>query len=400
MKIKLEYVWLDGYKPEPNLRSKVKVIDVNEKGDLKEIPEWGFDGSSTKQAEGYSSDCYLKPIKLYVKSVISDYSTVYVLCEVMDNKGKVHETNDRAKLGKEDEDFWVGFEQEYFIRSGHNKPIIGFNNGGIIDPQGTYYCGVGGQMVGRSLTEQHLDMCLEYGIGIEGTNAEVALGQWEYQVFAKGKVQAADDLWMSRYFLYKIAEKQGYQIELHPKPLTTGDWNGSGLHTNFSNKRMRETGGEEYFNSIFKVFGSRAKVHIENYGSDNHLRLTGKHETQSIDKFSWGVSDRGASIRVPKSVGETWKGYLEDRRPASNANPYCILNVICESLELAKELDDTLHVMYDDIDTSKLSEKFGTLSSNDLLEEYKYDEQYELEEEMMESRANVPSEEIKFNLKK
>jgi glutamine synthetase len=400
MKIKLEYVWLDGYKPEPNLRSKVKVIDVNEKGDLKEIPEWGFDGSSTKQAEGYSSDCYLKPIKLYVKSVISEYSTVYVLCEVMDNKGKVHETNDRAKLGKEDEDFWVGFEQEYFIRSGHNKPIIGFNNGGIIDPQGTYYCGVGGQMVGRSLTEQHLDMCLEYGIGIEGTNAEVALGQWEYQVFAKGKVQAADDLWMSRYFLYKIAEKQGYQIELHPKPLTTGDWNGSGLHTNFSNKRMRETGGEEYFNSIFKVFGSRAKVHIENYGSDNHLRLTGKHETQSIDKFSWGVSDRGASIRVPKSVGETWKGYLEDRRPASNANPYCILNVICESLELAKELDDTLHVMYDDIDTSKLSEKFGTLSSNDLLEEYKYDEQYELEEEMMESRANVPSEEIKFNLKK
>ena len=400
MKIKLEYVWLDGYKPEPNLRSKVKVIDVNEKGDLKEIPEWGFDGSSTKQAEGYSSDCYLKPIKLYVKSVISEYSTVYVLCEVMDNKGKVHETNDRAKLGKEDEDFWVGFEQEYFIRSGHNKPIIGFNNGGIIDPQGTYYCGVGGQMVGRSLTEQHLDMCLEYGIGIEGTNAEVALGQWEYQVFAKGKVQAADDLWMSRYFLYKIAEKQGYQIELHPKPLTTGDWNGSGLHTNFSNKRMRETGGEEYFNSIFKVFGSRAKVHIENYGSDNHLRLTGKHETQSIDKFSWGVSDRGASIRVPKSVGETWKGYLEDRRPASNANPYCILNVICESLELAKELDDTLHVMYDDIDTSKLSEKFGTLSSNDLLEEYKYDEQYELEEEIMESRANVPSEEIKFNLKK
>jgi glutamine synthetase len=400
MKIKLEYVWLDGYKPEPNLRSKVKVIDVNEKGDLKEIPEWGFDGSSTKQAEGYSSDCYLKPIKLYVKSVISEYSTVYVLCEVMDNKGKVHETNDRAKLGKEDEDFWVGFEQEYFIRSGHNKPIIGFNNGGIIDPQGTYYCGVGGQMVGRSLTEQHLDMCLEYGIGIEGTNAEVALGQWEYQVFAKGKVQAADDLWMSRYFLYKIAEKHGYQIELHPKPLTTGDWNGSGLHTNFSNKRMRDTGGEEYFNSIFKVFESRAKVHIENYGSDNHLRLTGKHETQSIDKFSWGVSDRGASIRVPKSVGETWKGYLEDRRPASNANPYCILNVICESLELAKELDDTLHVMYDDIDTSKLSEKFGTLSSNDLLEEYKYDEQYELEEEIMESRANVPSEEIKFNLKK
>ena len=392
MKTKLEYVWIDGYKPEPNLRSKVKVTD-KPISQLSDIPEWGFDGSSTKQAEGYSSDCYLKPVRLY-SGGLGD--TIYVLCEVMDGRGKVHETNDRAKLGKEDFDFWVGFEQEYFIRSGHHKNILGFEKG-IIDPQGKYYCGVGGQMVGRSLIEEHLDMCLNYGIGIEGTNAEVALGQWEYQIFAKGKITAADDLWMSRYFLYKIAEKYGHQIELHPKPIIFGDWNGSGLHTNFSNKRMRERGGEEYFKSIFKVFESRAKIHIENYGSDNHLRLTGKHETQSIDKFSWGVSDRGASIRVPKSVGETWKGYLEDRRPGSNANPYKVLQIISESLELAKDLDETLHVMYDNIDTTKLSEKFGTLSTNDLLEEYTNDEDYELTEEMMESRANV-FKEIKFNL--
>jgi glutamine synthetase len=374
MKVKLEYVWLDGYKPEPNLRSKVKIIEVNSKEDLENIPEWGFDGSSTKQAEGHFSDCYLKPVRGYVKSSISEYCTVYVLCEVLNSDGKPHETNDRSKLGKDDEDFWVGFEQEYFIRSGHNKPIIGFNNGGIIDPQGTYYCGVGGQMVGRSLTEQHLDMCLEYGIGIEGTNAEVALGQWEYQVFAKGKLKAADDLWMSRYFLYKIAEKYGYQIELHPKPLITGDWNGSGLHTNFSNKRMRETGGEKYFKSIFASFESRMNEHIENYGSDNHLRLTGKHETQSIDKFSWGVSDRGASIRVPKVVGETWKGYLEDRRPASNANPYCILNVICESLKLSEQLFETSQMMFDVINVTDLNEKYGAMSNDELLSEYMTDE--------------------------
>jgi glutamine synthetase len=112
---------------------------------------------------------------------------------------------------------------------------------------------------------------------------------------------------------------------------------------------MREIGGKEYFNSIFRVFESRRDIHIENYGSDNHLRLTGKHETQSIDKFSWGISDRGASIRVPKSVGETWKGYLEDRRPASNANPYCILNVICQSLDFAEDLDKTTTVMYDNV---------------------------------------------------
>jgi glutamine synthetase len=374
MKVKLEYVWLDGYKPEPNLRSKVKIIEVNSKEDLENIPEWGFDGSSTKQAEGHFSDCYLKPVRVYMKSSISEYCTVYVLCEVLNSDGNPHETNDRAKLGKDDEDFWVGFEQEYFIRSGHHKSIIGFSNGGIIDPQGTYYCGVGGQMVGRRLTEEHLDMCLEYGIGIEGTNAEVALGQWEYQVFAKGKLKTADDLWMSRYFLYKIAEKYGYQIELHPKPLTTGDWNGSGLHTNFSNKRMRETGGEKYFKSIFASFESRMDEHIENYGSDNHLRLTGKHETQSIDKFSWGVSDRGASIRVPKVVGETWKGYLEDRRPASNANPYCILNVICESLKLAEQLFETSQMMFDVINTTDLNEKYGAMSNDELLSEYMTDE--------------------------
>jgi glutamine synthetase len=339
MKVKLEYVWLDGYKPEPNLRSKVKIIDEMV-SNISEIPEWGFDGSSTMQAEGYSSDCYLKPVKMYT-SVEYPYKnfTIYVLCEVMDSKGEVHTTNNRAKLCEEDEDFWVGFEQEYFIRSGHNKNIIGFDNGGMIDPQGKYYCGVGGQIVGRHISDEHLDMCLEYQIGIEGTNAEVALGQWEYQVFAKGKLQSADDLWMSRYFLYKIAEKHGYQIELHPKPIQHGEWNGSGLHTNFSNKRMREVGGEEYFKSIFKIFESRRRVHIENYGSDNHLRLTGKFETQSIDKFSWGISDRGASIRVPKSVGETWKGYLEDRRPSSNADPYKILNVICESLNQSEQHD-------------------------------------------------------------
>ena len=396
MKTYIEYVWLDGYKPEPNLRSKIRITN-EEILSVKNIPEWGFDGSSTMQAEGYSSDCTLKPVRMY-RAYLNN--KIYVFCEVMDANGNPHPTNDRSKLGKEDTEFWVGFEQEYFIRSGHHKNILGFENRGVIDPQGKYYCGVGGQIVGRNISDKHLDMCIEYNIGIEGTNAEVALGQWEYQVFAKGKLKASDDLWMSRYFLYKIAEEYGYDIDLHPKPLTTGDWNGSGLHTNFSNKRMREKGGEEYFKAIFNVFESRMKEHIQNYGSDNHLRLTGKHETQSIDKFSWGVSDRGASIRVPKSVGETWKGYLEDRRPSSNANPYCILNVICESLELAKDLDETLHVMYDNIDTSKLSEKYNTLSNKELLEDYRNDLETEFDDmvSLMESRANVSKKEIEFNV--
>ena len=406
MKIKLEYVWLDGYKPEPNLRSKVKVVSLPYNCDLNEVPEWGFDGSSTLQAEGYSSDCYLKPVKLYRKNYQPEekYPTIFVLCEVYDKDNKPHTTNYRSKLGEEDKDIWLGFEQEYFIRNGHNKNILGFHNGGIIDPQGKYYCGVGGQMYGRNIVEEHLDMCLDYNIEVEGTNAEVALGQWEYQVFSKGKLSASDDLWMSRYFLYKICEKYGYQLELHPKPLITGEWNGSGLHTNFSNKKMREVGGEEYFNAIFKTFENRAKEHINNYGSDNHLRLTGKFETQSIDKFSWGISDRGASIRVPKVVGNMWKGYLEDRRPASNADPYKVVKVIMESLEFSEELFTTLHRMYDKIDTKhfeELSSKYnGMLNPEELLNEYRNDSDYVVDEKTMESKANVESTELDFNIKK
>lgn len=371
MKVKLEYIWLDGYKPEPNLRSKIKVIDYPI-GDITKVPEWGFDGSSTMQAEGFSSDCYLKPVRIYQSLKTAEIPLIYVLCEVYNKNNKPHETNDRSKLGEEDNDFWIGFEQEYFIRSAHNKDVLGFERGGTVDPQGKYYCGVGGQIVGRELSDEHLDYCLDLGINVEGTNAEVALGQWEYQIFSKGKLAAADDLWMSRYILHKLAEKRGYSIELHPKPIQIGEWNGSGLHTNFSNKKMREDGGESYFKSIFNAFETRQELHIENYGSDNHLRLTGKFETQSIDKFSWGISDRGASIRVPKSVGETWKGYLEDRRPSSNANPYKVIGVIYDALTFANQLNTTIHAMYDNVDTSKLKVQFsGILSDEELLKEYR-----------------------------
>ena len=371
MKTKIEYVWLDGYISEPNLRSKIKIIDYANPSriTLVDIPNWGFDGSSTKQAEGNFSDCYLKPIKLY-RSDNNESDTIYVLCEVLDGDNNTHDSNTRALIGDEDIDFWVGFEQEYFIRKGHNQNILGFN-GPIIDPQGKYYCGVGGQMHGRHLSDEHLDMCLKYGINIEGTNAEVAIGQWEYQIFGKGKISTSDDLWMSRYFLYKLAEKYGYQIDLHPKPIQIGEWNGSGLHTNFSNKKMREVGGEEYFNSIFKSFSSRTKEHIDAYGSDNHLRLTGKYETQSIDRFSWGFSDRGASIRVPKMVSENWTGYLEDRRPASHADPYRIVKVISDTLKYADELYKTLYMMYYESDVIK--NDYGTLTKDELLNDFKQD---------------------------
>ena len=179
--------------------------------------------------------------------------------------------------------------------------------------------------------------------------------------------------------------------------MRTGDWNGSGMHCNFSNGRMRDEGGEEYFKSIFNAFESRHDVHIKNYGSENEFRLTGKHETQSMDKFSWGIADRGASIRVPISTASSWMGYLEDRRPASNADPYRIVKVILDSLRFAEKLM-TMKNHMSETNIDDLSEKFGTLSNDELLNEYQNDEEYELTSEMMESKANTTPEEIKFNL--
>ena len=328
---KLEYIWMDGYTPEPNLRSKTKVLTSDTEPELESLPIWNFDGSSTMQAEGNYSDCLLKPVK-----IIRDpqrKNGYLVLCEVLNPDMTPHSSNTRSSV-KDNSNMWVGFEQEYFIYDG--KLPLGHTKGDM-KPQGEYYCGIGSDNVsGRNIVEHHLDICLSAGLNVTGINAEVALGQWEFQVMGKGTLDSCDQLILCRYLLQRVVETYNVKIEYHPKPLQ-GDWNGSGLHTNFSNKKMREVGGKEYFESIFNMFDVNHTKHIENYGSDNQMRLTGKHETQSIDKFSWGISDRGSSIRVPQAtVNNGWKGYVEDRRPASNGNPYRIMKVISESVNQAE----------------------------------------------------------------
>lgn len=329
MKAKLEYIWLDGYTPEANLRSKTKVIDAaGFQGEVDQCPMWSYDGSSTQQAEGRSSDCLLKPVR--VAPDPQRANGYLVLCEVLNPDHTPHATNARATFD-DNEEFWFGFEQEYtFVQNG--RPL-GFPKQGYPNPQGMYYCSVGAANVaGRDIVEEHMEVCLEAGIGITGVNAEVLLGQWEFQVMGKGAKRAADDLWLCRYLLHRITEEHDVEIEFHPKPVK-GDWNGSGLHTNFSNAAMRDQGGEAYFKSVCEAFGKYTKEHIAVYGSCNDERLTGLHETQHIDSFSYGVSDRGASIRIPVSVPESgWKGYLEDRRPASNADPYKIVKRIIETV--------------------------------------------------------------------
>jgi len=328
---KLEYIWLDGYTPEPNLRSKTKVLTSETEPELESLPIWNFDGSSTEQAEGNYSDCLLKPVKMVRDP--QRKNGYLVLCEVLNPDMTPHSSNTRSSI-KDNSNMWVGFEQEYFIYDGELP--LGHTKGKM-KPQGEYYCGIGTDNVsGRNIVEHHLDVCLSAGLNLTGINAEVALGQWEFQVMGKGTLDSCDQLILCRYLLQRISETYSVKIEYHPKPLQ-GDWNGSGLHTNFSNKKMREVGGKEYFDSILNVFELNHSKHIENYGSDNEYRLTGKHETQSIDKFSYGVSDRGSSIRIPQvTVNNGWKGYVEDRRPASNGDPYRIMKVISESVNQAE----------------------------------------------------------------
>ena len=330
-KYKFEYLWLDGYQPVRNIRGKTLIKEYESFPTLGDLPKWGFDGSSTQQAPGGSSDCVLVPVAVYPDSTRKNGGLV--MCEVYNADGTPHASNDRATI-LDDPDSWFGFEQEYFLYQ-EGRPL-GFPEGGYPAPQGPYYTGVGYKNVGdlaRQIVEEHLDICLDAGINHEGINAEVAKGQWEFQIFGKGSKKAADELWIARYLLERLFEKYGLDVEYHCKPLGATDWNGSGMHANFSTKYLRETGGKEYFDKLMAAFDKYKEEHIAVYGPDNHMRLTGLHETQSIDKFSWGVADRGASIRVPHSFrNNDWKGYLEDRRPNSQGNPYQIASRILATI--------------------------------------------------------------------
>ena len=330
-KYKLEYIWLDGYTPVPNLRGKTLIKEYDSFPCLEDLPDWGFDGSSTMQADGSNSDCILKPIRVFVDPARKNGALV--LCEVMNPDGTPHASNKRATI-LDDDGTWFGFEQEYFFYK-DGRPL-GFPEHGYPEPQGKYYTGVGFKQVGsiaRQIVEEHLDLCLECGINHEGINAEVAKGQWEFQIFGKGSKKAADEMWMARYLLERLTEKYGVDIEYHCKPLGDTDWNGSGMHANFSTEYLRTVGGKEYFEALMQAFEENLEDHIAVYGPDNHMRLTGKHETAPWNKFSYGVADRGASVRVPHSfIKNDYKGYLEDRRPNSQGDPYQIASQILETV--------------------------------------------------------------------
>jgi glutamine synthetase len=317
---KLEYIWIDGVEPTSKLRSKTKVTEHFD-GSISSCPHWGFDGSSTNQAPGDNSDCVLQPVKLYNNPL--EKNGWLVLCEVWNTDGTPHSTNHRFKLEKlvsnhRYEDPWFGIEQEYTLFK-DGKPL-GWPKEGEPEPQGDYYCG---RNEGEWIARKHMDACIDAGIKICGINSEVMLGQWEYQVGADSAIRISDDLWIARWLLEKICDRYDIKVSLDPKPIE-GDWNGAGCHTNFSTKAMREPGGLDEIIKAADKFSTNHYEHIEVYGDGNERRLTGKYETCDIGRYYWGISDRGASVRIPWQVKIEKRGYLEDRRPAANCNPYLV----------------------------------------------------------------------------
>ena len=333
MKVKAEYIWIDGYEPTAGLRSKTKVLD-NTVASVSELPTWGFDGSSTLQADGGDSDCMLKPVWM-CPDPIRGGENILVMNEVCNADGTPHRSNARAALVETASKFanhnpWFGIEQEYVLMDG--KQPAGWPSEGFPErPQGPYYCSVGAEDVAaRSMVEDHLDLCLEAGLEVSGVNAEVMLGQWEYQVGPLPALEVADQLWVARWLLERVGEEYGLRVELHPKPIK-GDWNGSGAHINYSTAAMRADGGLKVIEDACEKLGNNIEKHIAVYGDANEERLTGDHETCSINEFKYGVSDRGASIRIPMGVANDGKGYLEDRRPASNVDPYKACNALIDT---------------------------------------------------------------------
>ena len=326
MPYKAEYIWIDGTEPTAKLRSKTKILPNGA-----ELPIWGFDGSSTNQAPGSQSDCVLQPV-FSCPDPIRGSDHVLVLAEVLNTDMTPHPSNTRsacveiAAKFKEQEPIF-GIEQEYtFFKDG--RPY-GFPLGGFPAPQGGYYCGVGSDEVfGRNVAEAHLENCLKAGLHISGINAEVMTGQWEFQVGPVAAPQVADELWVARWLLYRTGEDFGVAATLDPKPVK-GDWNGAGAHTNFSTNKMREN--YDAVVAACEALGTRAELHVENYGADIEHRLTGMHETAPWNKFSYGVSDRGASVRIPWQVEVDGRGYIEDRRPNANCDPYKVTQLIIET---------------------------------------------------------------------
>ena len=338
-----EYIWIDGADPSPRLRSKTRILDLPENPKPSDFSSWNYDGSSTYQAPGKDSDLGLQPVCV-VPDPLRGKGNYLVLCEVLDPEGAPHSSNNRARLqdvlkkGGTEHEPWIGFEQEYVLYQG--RDLLGWPQGAFLAPQGPYYCGVGPQQVfGRDFVEAHTRACLDAGLMIHGTNAEVLPAQWEYQIGPRGMkedvndpLSICDQHWIARWLLWRIGENFHVEPSLENKPVK-GDWNGSGQHANFSTRDMRDPRkGMKAIEEAIAVLAQTHSEHIAVYGSGLEERLTGLHETCGIHEFRHGIAHRGASIRIPRQVYEKRYGYIEDRRPGANADPYLVATALVKTI--------------------------------------------------------------------
>ena len=369
-----EYIWIDG--SGVTVRSKAKTI-VGKVTKVEDCPEWNYDGSSTYQATTEQSEVILKPVALY-RDPFRRGDNVLVFCETFNWKNKEckelvpSNTNFRHFATKiwdhpavAAEKTWYGIEQEYTLLESANKfniACLGWPKDGYPGPQGPYYCSIGNNVAfGRAIADAHYKACLYAGVQISGTNAEVMPGQWEYQVGPCLGVKIGDDMWVSRYLLGRCAEDYGCIVSIEPKLFP--DWNGSGCHTNFSTETMREGKlGMKYIHDMMAKLGPKHTLHISVYGEGNEKRLTGHHETSSCHTFSYGVANRAASFRIPTSTANAdGKGYIEDRRPASNIDPYVVASMIADSAILDETQATPLLKHYLDWQTWKKDAKIVSI---------------------------------------
>jgi len=340
---KAEYIWADGQEGALHkglifneLRSKTKTFEKELSLDPSEYPDWSYDGSSTGQATGNNSDCILRPVRV-VPDPIRGAPHVLVMCEVFAPDGTAHPTNTRAQLREVMSDKvkatqpWFGLEQEYTMLNKKTGRVFGWPENGYPAPQGPFYCGVGAESVfGRPLAEAHMEACMKAGLNISGINAEVLPGQWEFQIGPVGALELGDEVHLARWLLHRLGEDYGIVCTFHPKPVK-GDWNGTGAHTNFSTADMRVPGGMKAIETAIEKLSKTHAEHISQYGAQNDQRLTGAHETCDINTFRHGVADRGSSIRIPLPVMLKGYGYLEDRRPAANVDPYTVARLLLKT---------------------------------------------------------------------
>jgi len=333
--LKILQIWLGNILPVgEDIRLKTRTLDL-EVDDVSNLPEWNYDGSSTGQAPGHDSEVVIRPRRIY-RDPFRGAPHILVLCDTYAPDGTPIPSNTRAEAARifelvKDEHIWFGLEQEYALFSADHVPL-GWPRNGYPAQQGPYYCSVGTENAfGRDVVEAHYRACLYAGVKIAGINSEVLPGQWEFQIGPSEGIQAADDLTLARFLLHRIAEEFGITVSFDPKPIP-GDWNGSGCHTNVSTLKMRQFGGYEYIKTAIEKLGKKHAEHIAVYGAGNERRLTGRHETASIGAFRWGVADRGASVRVPRATEAQGFGYFEDRRPASNLDPYLVTARIAKTI--------------------------------------------------------------------